>query len=382
MKEVATISSTVNSAAMLRPMAPASKKVGRRLRLVPLAIAALTMAIGICTGLARLGIALPHSVPAIADLHGALMICGFLGTLISLERAVALDRRWPYAAPALSSLGALALIADMPGLGALGFVTASAVLLLASIRIALRQPALFTITLAVGAACWTMGTTWWLLGHSMPAVVGWWLDFLILTIAAERLELGRLASPPRSSQVTFAGTALLLLVGATRGELAEPSAPFTAAGLLASAAWLLRHDIALRTVRIAGQPRFSAVAILLGHLWLALAGALLLIAPPGTMAFSYDAILHAITIGFALSMIFGHAPIILPAVTGIRLSHNRLVYLWLALLHTSVVARIAGDLLERIDLRATSGIITALAIVGYAATLLWMALARRQHRAA
>src|SRR5262250_1833529 len=103
MKEVATISSTVNSAAMLRPMAPASKKVGRRLRLVPLAIAALTMAIGICTGLARLGIALPHSVPAIADLHGALMICGFLGTLISLERAVALDRRWPYAAPALSS---------------------------------------------------------------------------------------------------------------------------------------------------------------------------------------------------------------------------------------------------------------------------------------
>ena len=49
----------------------------------------------------RLGIQLPnHGQPFVA-LHGAFMICGFLGTVICLERAVAYDRAWVYAAPLL-----------------------------------------------------------------------------------------------------------------------------------------------------------------------------------------------------------------------------------------------------------------------------------------
>jgi len=43
------------------------------------------------------------------------MVSGFLGTLISLERAVALKARWPYAAPLLSGLGDAALIVGGPG---------------------------------------------------------------------------------------------------------------------------------------------------------------------------------------------------------------------------------------------------------------------------
>jgi hypothetical protein len=352
-----------------------AKAYWRRLRFIALAIAALAMALGLWTGLARLGVALPGGVPPIADLHGALMICGFLGTVISLERAVALARPWSYAAPALSSLGALALIAGLPRLGASAFIAASTVLLLASVVIAVRQLALFTVVLAIGAACWSAGTLQWLIGASTPAVVGWWLDFLVLTIAAERLELSRMASPPRSSQITFAGAVLLLLVGSARAELAEAWAPFTAAGLLLCAAWLLHHDIARRTVRLAGQPRFSAVSILAGHLWLAVVGLWLLIAPAGSAAFSYDAAVHAITIGFVLSMVFGHAPIILPAVSGLRVRCTGYAYVPLALLHASVALRLAGDALERPDLRAAGGIVTAIALVGYALTL---ALASRR----
>src|SRR5262245_31565130 len=376
MREVATTSNAPTSV-MPEARLLTARKSARRLRLVPLAIGAAAMAVGIWTGLARLGVALPGGTPALADFHGALMISGFLGTLISLERAVALGRAWPYGAPVLSSLGALALLAGVPHLGALAFILASAVLLSASARIAILQPALFTIVLTTGAACWTAGTAYWLLGYATPAVVGWWLAFLVLTIAAERLELGRLASPPRSSQVTFAAAILLLLVGAGRGELAEPSAPFTAVALLACAAWLLRHDIARRTIRIAGQPRFSAISILLGHLWLGVAGLLLLIAPAGSTVFSYDAAVHAITIGFVLSLIFWHPPNIFPAGTALRSGHNNLAYVSLALLHVSVASRIAGDLLERIDLRAASGIVTAFAMIGYAATLLWTALGSR-----
>lgn len=304
-----------------------------------------------------------------SEFHGALMISGFLGTLISLERAVAIGRRWAYAAPALSSVGALALLAGMPLPGVLAFISAGGVLLLASAAIAIRHLALFTVVLTVGAACWTAGSMEWLIGHSTPAAAGWWLNFLILTVAAERLELSRMMSPPPSSQITFVVAALLLLLGSARGELAGTWAPFTAAGLLGCAAWLLHHDIARRTVRQVGQTRFSAISILAGHVWLGVAGLLILLAPPGTMAFSYDAAVHAIAIGFALSMVFGHAPIILPAVIGVRVQYSRFAYAPLALLHASVVLRVVGDLFELSDLRASSGIVTVLALVGYAVML-------------
>ena len=153
-------------------------------------------------------------------------------------------------------------------------------------------------------------------GAQAADVTGWWLAFLVLTIAAERLELSRLLSPPRSSQLTFAIAVALIIAGAARGEFAGDAAPFSGAGLLASTAWLVRHDIALRTIRLSAQPRFSAACLLAGYFWLGVAGLLLLVIPPGTTVFSYDAAVHAITIGFVLSMIFGHAPIILPAVTG------------------------------------------------------------------
>ena len=50
----------------------------------------------------------------LAEFHGALMISGFLGTVISLERAVAIGRWWAYSAPALSGIAAVTLIVGAP----------------------------------------------------------------------------------------------------------------------------------------------------------------------------------------------------------------------------------------------------------------------------
>ncbi len=252
-------------------------------------------------------------------------------------------------------------------------------MLLASASIAVRQLALFTIVLSAGAACWVAGTLQWLLGNFTPAVTGWWLNFLILTVAAERLELSRMRDLSRPSQVAFAGVTLLLLLGSARGELAESWAPLTAAGLFGCSAWLLRYDIARRTVRLPGQPRFSAIAILIGHGWLGAAGALLATTPLGATAFAYDASVHAVTIGFALSMIFGHAPIILPAVTGIRVRYSRVAYAPLVLLHLSLALRIAGDILEQGDLRTAGGLVTILALAAYAVTLVLASTRRTAH---
>jgi hypothetical protein len=162
-----------------------------------------------------------------------------------------------------------------------------------------------------------------------------------------------------------------------RGELAGDWAPFTAAGLIACAAWLLRFDIARRTIYGRGQQRFTACAILAGHAWLAVAGVLLLIVPPGSAAFSYDAAVHAITIGFVLSMIFAHAPIILPAIVGARVGYSGANYGPLILLHLSVLIRVAADLFERAELRSASGIAAVLALLGYAITTI--IASRRPH---
>jgi hypothetical protein len=354
-------------------MAPA---VGRRLRYLPLAIGAASLIAGFWTGLVRIGIAVPN-LDQLDAWHGALMISGFFGTLISLERAVALNRPFAYAAPALSSVGALALLFGAPMLAIVLFIMASAVLTIATAVILVRLPTLFTAVLTLAAATWGIGTLAWLGGRPMGEVTGWWLAFLVLTIAAERLELSRLLTPSRRAQVFFVVAITLIVAGAARGELASDSAPLTAVGYLACTVWLVVHDIARRTVRQSGQTRFSATCMLAGYFWLGVTGLYLLVSPPASAAFAYDAAVHGIAIGFVLSMVFGHALIILPAVTGVTVRYHPALYGSLALLHLSVALRIVSDFFEWVELRAASGPLTIAALVIFAGTVAIVSLKRR-----
>jgi hypothetical protein len=349
----------------------------RALRYIPLAVAAMAMAFGLWTGLQRLGV-LPFSQRlSPAELHGALMISGFLGTVISLERAVAMGRWWAYGASAISATGALALVVGFGRPAALAFVLAGAILLAITALVAFRQFAMFVVVLAIGAACWLVGSVLWLTGQSIPEVAGWWLNFLILTIAAERLELGRLRQASQASQAAFFLPTVLLVIGGARAELLETSMPLTAAGLIGLAAWLIHNDIARRTIRLSGLPRFSAVSILAGHAWLGIAGLLLALSPFEPIVFLYDAAVHAIAIGFVMSMIVGHAPIILPAVTGLRVRFSAASYAALALLHLSVLLRIMGDAEELPNMRGASATLLIVALIGYAAILIIASSRRR-----
>jgi hypothetical protein len=80
-------------------------------------------------------------------------------------------------------------------------------------------------------------------------------------------------------------------------------------------------------------------------------------------AFQYDAMLHAIFLGFVFSMIFAHAPIIFPAVTGRPLSYRRIFYLHGALLHLSLLIRIGSDLAGNFFFYRWSGLLNVFAIV-------------------
>lgn len=348
------------------------------LRYAVIASGPLALATGLAGGLWRLGWEVPGG-DRLALLHGPLMICGLFGTLIGLERAVALGRGWAYAAPALSALATAMLLAGAPPAPVASLhLAAAAVLALASIVIVQLQPALFTVALLFGSLAWTAGNLFWLAGSALPDVAGWWIAFLVLTIAGERLDLSRLMPAKRGSRPLFVGSLGLVLAGAFQGIADPAGARIFGLGLIVSAVWLLRHDIARRNVRATAAPRFFAVCMLAGYAWLIVAGALMLSGFATTAAFGHDMALHAVLIGFVLSMVFGHALIILPALTRLQLGYSPVLYAPLAVLHGSLAIRMAGGMGEWHLLRQWGGLACTLAIAMFVAALIWAARVRRK----
>ena len=352
-----------------------SNYVGLRYAIV--AFAPVALATGLAGGLWRLGLDVPGG-DRFALLHGPLMISGLFGTLIGLERAVALGKGWVYAAPALSALATAMLLGGAPpAAAASAYLAAAAVLACASAVIVRLQPALFTAALLIGALAWGVGNLLWTAGNEIPNLAGWWIAFLVLTIAGERLDLSRLMPARRGSEALFIASAGFVIIGAFEGITFSVGARLFGLGLLVCAIWLLRHDIARRNVRATAAPRFFAVCMLAGYGWLALAGAFMLFGSATEAMFGYDIALHAVLIGFVLSMVFGHALIILPAVTGLRLAYRPLLYGPLAVLHVSLAMRIGGDLLQDESLRRSSGLVTTAAILLFAAGIVACRVQRR-----
>jgi hypothetical protein len=337
---------------------PGNLGVPFRLPLLILGFASLIS--GVLAGLTRLGWTVPLPSTQVVLLHGPLMVCGFLGTVIGLERAVALGYRWSYTGPLLTGLGGIALLLGLPhSAGASALLLGSAVLLSGTTLIMLRQRELFMVTMVLGAFSWLIGNLLWLTGTPVPEVVALWINFLVLTIAGERLELSRFLPPsPRAKQI-FTAILAMLVAGSILGATGFGTAIYGTA-LLGLALWLLRQDIARRTIKEQGLTRFIAVCLLSGYAWLAIGSVMLLAA--GLTGVAYDAVLHAILIGFVFSMVFGHAPIIFPAVVKVKMPYHWTFYLPLLVLHASLMVRLAGDGLALPALRSLGGLLNAVAL--------------------
>lgn len=348
-----------------------------RLVLMALSMLALLGALG--GGLVRLGWSLP-SIPALAAFHGPLMVAGFLGTVIGLERAVALGRLWAYAAPLASGLGAVALAAGAPG-GPWLMTLGSAVMVLVFAEILKHRMALFTIVMTLGAVSWLAGQVLWLAGWPFHRAVFWWVGFPVLTIAGERLELTRLLRFGTKSHTALLIVIIALLVGLALASIApDVGVRLTGVALIALAVWLGIFDIARRTVRTSGLPRFIAVALLSGYLWLGVAGLIALCSGHVSAGPQYDAILHALFLGFVFSVIFGHAPIIFPAVLGFDVTYRPAFYVHLGLLHASLALRVFGDLVPWLSGRQWGGLLNGLAIVIFFANTAYGVLGPRPPR--
>jgi hypothetical protein len=76
----------------------------------------------------------------------------------------------------------------------------------------------------------------------------------------------------------------------------------------------------------------------------------------------YDAVVHSFFLGFAFSMIFGHAPVIFPAVLAVQPSFRIWLYSHVVLLHLALVLRVGGDVVRWAPGRQWGGIGSAVAV--------------------
>jgi hypothetical protein len=347
-----------------------------RLHTVLTLAAILGMLAALWAGWIRLGWQWPAIQATLPAFHGPLMVGGFLGTLISLERAVAIKKWWAYLGPIFSALGGIALIAGLPAVqppvAALLLTLGSAGLVVDFYYIVRLQRSWFNFIMATGAGCWLVGNLLWMGGTPIYQMVLWWAAFLVLTICAERLELGRLVRLTRRQENWFLGGAAVLMAGLAAALVwMQAGTRLAGIGMVWLSLWLWQHDLARRTIRTGGLPRFAAACLLSGYVWLGLAGAWSVLAGNPIAGARYDALLHMIFLGFVISMIFGHAPIIFPAVLNLQIHFQPIFYLPLVLLHTSLALRIFADLLLWQTGRLWGGLLNGIAILAFFGLLLF-----------
>ena len=298
--------------------------------------------------------------------HGPLMLSGFVGTLITLERAVALKQKWMFAAPLLSGLGwLLAFILPEQPLGPILFTLASLTGVAILFVITRREYAAFTVTMFFGMANWFVGNLLWLFGFSIYEIVFFWQAFLILTIAGERLELNRVLRISRIQQWLFSLIILFLQAGIIVTVIdIRFGVRWTGFWMVALALWSVRNDIAWRNLRHKiPLTRYIAFCLAPGFIWLGISGLLSMIFGAQATGIYYDAILHTVFVGFVLSMIFGHAPIIFPAILGVPINFHPAFYIHLVLLHLSLILRVGGDLMGWWPGRLWGGLLNEVAII-------------------
>lgn len=336
----------------------------KRLRIVLALPAVAALIIGVFAGLARLGVALPAYFGSLTMVHGALMVGGLFGTLIGLERAVALGKGWPYLAPAFAGAGAASLLlapADM--LGAWLMLAGAAIMTAACLGVWFGQRAIHLATLAAAALAWSLGNVVWLAAGTLIPAVPLWMAFLILTIAGERLELSRFVPTPRWARLVLGAICVLLLLAGTLHGFGLAGLAFYALCLLALALWLLRFDVARRTVRVPGLTRYMALCLLSGYAWLAIGAALGLNGALQIGSPLRDAALHAILLGFVISMVFGHAPIIVPALTRLAMRWHHGFYVPLVVLQATLLLRVSSAWNQNLAWREWGGIGNAIALL-------------------
>lgn len=359
---------------------PGAAARGRVLLLIPCGAA---MLMGLDAALVLLGLPAPLSGQRFSDAHAMLMAVGFIGALVSLERSVSIRRPWAHAAPVAMALGALAtVVAPVPVQVGRALMAAGCAAMCLNYGVLWRRNREPLVAVQIGgglsALCATLA---WLGGVAIPNLAVLLVSFLVLTVVAERLDLsriGQLAWSParrrRHEDSLVALAALLVLVGPLTILWPAYALPGYGVILIVLAIQSASGDVARRGVRVAGPGRFTALMILAGYGWLAAAGLLLL--RPALSGLYYDAILHAVFLGFVLSMVAAHASTILPTLLGVPMRFVAGFWGVGLVLHLGLLVRVGADLAGSGPGRQVGALATMAALLGLVAVGVWASVTR------
>ncbi|KAA3608851.1 MAG: hypothetical protein D8M58_19135 [Calditrichaeota bacterium] len=316
-------------------------------------------------GLMRAGWQFPIVSIDLSLLHGPIMIGGFLGTVISLERAVALNKRWAYLAPLCTALGIVALwVTPLSFLAPWLILTGSLILIIIFVQFQKMKNSFDIFLMNVAAFVWAISNILWITGWPFNILTPWWIVFLLLTISAERIQLSGLGQKSFISTIGFNVALFFVLTALIFSFIAVAITwYFLATASIIFAIWLLIYDVPRYTIRRKELTKFIAANLLGGYFWLLISGILIFIELPLAGGLSYDAVLHSFFIGFVFSMIFGHAPIIFPAIIGSPINYHPRFYLHFGLLHFSLLFRIIMDMLDWLDGRYWASLLNVIAIL-------------------
>lgn len=348
-----------------------------KIRLPFMLFAFANLLIGIMAGLIRIGWS--FSIDSIAAHHGAIMVGGFLGTLILLEKVIPLKIKILFALPVVNALSLVMIIPEFYHIGQICLITGAIGLLVVFMLYFRKQPRDLSVMLMIaGACCQITGHIMLVTKQFYPMAFPWWMGFILFVIVGERVELSKFLPVTKQNKYLLLGILFLFLIGILL--------PFHGMGkylsgiaLVSIALWLLRYDVISIAIKKNGLTRFSAAALMTGCLALMLTGVFLISLPD--LPFAYDAMVHTFFLGFAFSMIFAHGPIILPGVLGLNVKpYHPLLYLPLIAMIGSLMLRLLADtMVLSYTVRQWSGWISAGSILVYFMLLLSISVIKHMH---
>ena len=334
----------------------------------------ISLLVGILAGLFRMGWSIP--IGQVAGEHGALMVGSFLGTLICLERIVALKKKWLYIIPIISGLSLIFFLIGNQPVGFALLSIGSLGLIYIYVDLISRFKEYYFYIMMMGAIGWAVGNIIMIFKPFYPAAAPWWIAFILLTVFGERLELSKfLPQSKRKRQTMFIAISIFMM------GLIFPyhlwGNYISGLGMILMAVWLLHYDIARKSVKSHGMHRFTGSLLLAGYFWMVICGLLMII--NSESLFNYDAMLHAFFLGFTFSMIFAHAPIIFPGVAGlaIRPFHGTL-YIWAVLLQITLALRIIFELMMDSEMRRVFGMLNGIIILLFFINLVILIISKQR----
>ncbi len=274
----------------------------------------ISLITGIAGGWVRLGWT-EIIISEAAATHGLLMTGGFLGSLIALERSIVMKGKAWFLVPLLGVLAAPLFIAGFYQAALYSLMLSSVGLVLILYIQALKYKLPEQWLLLVGSICWLIGNILVIKTGFIPMASPWWIAFILWTIVGERLELTKFLPNPNWSRYLLYGLLGLFIIGILSPFHSYGNWVMGIASVLIGL-WLLKFDMARISMKKTLHHRYIGVGLMTGYIWLIFFGVILCF-----LKFHpsfYDLFLHTFFLGFAFSMIWAHAPIILPMVLKVR----------------------------------------------------------------